>query len=113
MGDVVKLFKKPVPATISRQEYIESILSLGRDAGPTMTPRRVIESAREGAWREAHNVVQSCADLTWEPDEKEALGVVSTIDDAGVMADLRKLAAVVVACDLLLDKWPADPEASA
>ncbi|SDH20286.1 hypothetical protein [Bosea robiniae] len=110
MGDVVRLFKTPVPKTISRHDYIESILALGRDAGPKMTPRQVVEAAREGAWREAHNVVQGCADLTWEPDEREALGVVSTIDDEGVLADLRKLASVVVACDMMLDSWPAEPE---
>lgn len=113
MGDVVKLFKKPVPKAISRKEYIESILALGRDTGPTMPLRQVVEAAREGAWREATNIVQGCAELTWEPDEKEALGVVSTIDDEGVLADLRKLAGVVVACDMILDSWPSDPGASA
>ena len=49
------------------------------------------------------------------PDDlrQEALSVVSTIADEGVLADLRKLASVIVACNLLLDKWPAEPEASA
>lgn len=101
MGDILT-FKKAAPAT-SRQQFIESLLALGA-GGSDMTLDAVLTRARETAWREAVLIAEGWCDHGWCPTEGEHFPLVDTLDE-GARQDAASAAALVVACDLILDRW--------
>lgn len=101
MADILPFNKSP-PAT-SRQAFIESLLTLGA-GGSDMTLDVVLTRARETAWREAVLIAEGCCDYGWCPVEGEGFPHVDTLDE-GARQDAASAVALVVACDLILDRW--------
>lgn len=101
MADILPFKSKP-PAT-SRQAFIESLLALGA-AGTDYTLDVVLTRARETAWREAVLIAEGCCDHGWCPVEGEHFPLVDSLDDAA-RQDAAAAAALVVACDQILDRW--------
>lgn len=102
MADIL-IFKKAAPAATSRQAFIESLLALGA-GGSDMTLDTVLTRARETAWREAVLIAEGCCEHGWCPVEGEHFPLVDTLDE-GARRDAAAAAALVVACDLILDRW--------
>ena len=99
MGDIVT-FKSGPPA-ITRQDFIESVLALGRAEGLVMNLPGLVDAARASAWREVNRIAESFCRLGWDPAEQEHFPLVDTVDPC-VRPDLVDAAALVVACDRLL-----------
>ncbi len=99
MADIIDF--RPGPPAITRQSFIESVLSLGRADGLAMNLPTLLDAARSSAWREVNRIAGDCCDHSWNPDEQENYPIVSTVDPAA-RPDLVDAAALVVACDRLL-----------
>lgn len=109
MGDIVT-FKSGPPA-ITRQTYIEAVLSLGRSDGLVMNLPAILDAARASAWREVNRIAETCCNLAWDPAEQESFPIISTVDPA-VRQDLVDAAALVVACDRMLADLAPKPRVS-
>lgn len=99
MADIIDF--KPNVAIVTRQTFIESVLSLGRDDGLAMNLPAVLDAARATAWREVNRIAESCCRLGWDTGEQENFPIIDTVDPS-VRQDLVDAAALVVACDRLL-----------
>ena len=106
MGDIVT-FKSGPPA-ITRQQFIESVLSLGRADGLAMNLPAVLDAARSSAWREVNRIAGDCCDHSWNAVEQENYPLIATVD-AAARPDLVDAAALVVACDRLLADLAPQP----
>lgn len=98
MGDVVNLR----PPAITRQQFIESVIALGAADGARMNLPCVLDAARASAWREVNRIAGECCDHGWDAVEREEFPLIDTVD-AGARSDLADAAALVVACDRMLD----------
>ena len=107
MGDVVK-FKPP---SVTRQQHIESVISLGAADGARMHLVDVLEAARSSAWREVTRIAEDCCDSGWCAEEGEYLPLIATVEDT-VKPDLIAVATLVVACDRLLAQLTATSRTS-
>lgn len=99
---------KPGPPAITRQDYIEAVLALGRTDGLAMNLPAVLDAARSSAWREVNRIAADCCEHCWNAAEQENYPIVSTVDPC-VRPDLVDAAALVVACDRLLADLPSKP----
>ena len=76
-------------------------MALGAE-GTDYTLDVVLTRARETAWRKAVLIAEGCCDHGWCSTEGEHFPLVHTLDE-GARQDAA--AALVVACDQILDRW--------
>lgn len=97
-AEIIRFGKSGGIKTLTRQEWVENILAMGRPAAAVMPHLEVVKGARESIWREIHRIAAEAPEA-WEPSEGEWIGDVTQIYDPAILADLSGLAAIAVSLD--------------
>jgi hypothetical protein len=97
-AEIIRFGKSGGVKTLSRPEWVNYILALGRPAAAVMSHVDVAKGARESIWREIHRIAGEAPEA-WEPTEGEWIGDVTQIHDPAILKDLSGLAALAVAFD--------------
>lgn len=99
VAEIIKLCNGIAIKAVTREQYVESVLSLGRPRGLEMGALEMTRLARASVWRQIARIADESPE-GWDAAEGEWVPDVSGITDAGVLRDLSELAAVAVALDL-------------